>query len=396
MKKEKNKLKKFNSFDVLDAELLEEYLSKIALEGWMISNIGNMFFTFKKSSPMVVNFFVDITTKDLIGDNYISTTDYINASKEKGLEHVCGNKDFQVFINNGREQTLRRKKLKFTRAFKDDLSRLMCLIVAFIPQFINYFSDSDSFITFISDGALMVWTVMLWIIILLNIFATIIKSVKYTKKFKQENKNFNDIRNFKIKDRVNKCINLTIVLFLLTSLLALVNIGGGIGSITSKDELPLSLEDFDVDIQEKREYDISKSSSPFAKYTNCIDDTYKEVVTKSYDKESKSYYDEYNYENSVYLSYTIFESKYDKILNRALTSILKSYDKLDYNYKKIKDTKELKKWGAKEIYTVVTLDEKIIVYDDMIFQIDGDIDYNKKNIDIIKSKVLNKNRNKLC
>lgn len=326
----------------------------------------------------------------MVGDNYIPTADYINASKEKGLEHICGNENFQVFINSRREQTLERKKLKFTRIFKDDLSRLTCIIIALIPQFTNYFSDSDSFITFISDGILILSVIILWLIILLNVFATIIKYVKYTKKFKQEGKDFNDIRNFKMKDRVNKCIIFAIALFILTSLLTLVNISGGIGSIRSKDELPLSLEDFDVEIQEKRESYFSKSSSPFAKYIDCIDDTYKEVVTKAYDKESKSYYDEYNYENSVYLSYTIFESKYEKILNRALTSILKSYDKLKYNYKKIKDTKELKKWGAKEIYIIVTLDEKIIVYDDMIFQINGDIDYNEKNIDIIKSNVLNK------
>ena len=175
----------------------------------------------------------------------------------------------------------------------------------------------------------------------------------------------------------------------MTLSITLLNLNGDMGGYTSKNELPLSLEDFNVAIQERRECDLAKTSSPFAKYMNCIDNTYKEVVKKVYDEESDSYYDEYSEEYSASLSYTVFQSKYDKIINKALDSILRSYDKFSLGYEKLNDAQELKKWGAKEIYTIDTWDEKVIVYSDKILKISGDIEYNEKNIDIIKDKVLN-------
>ena len=48
-----------------------------------MSKIGNIFLTFEKTNPKVIRFFVDITTKKLIGDNYTPIKDYINSYKEK-------------------------------------------------------------------------------------------------------------------------------------------------------------------------------------------------------------------------------------------------------------------------------------------------------------------------
>ena len=175
----------------------------------------------------------------------------------------------------------------------------------------------------------------------------------------------------------------------MTLSITLLNPNGDLGKYTSKNELPMSLEDFDVEIQDLRQCDFEKTSSPFAKYMYGTDNTYKEVVRKVYDKESNSYYDEYSEEHSASLSYTVFQSKYDKIINKALDSILRSYDEFDLDYEKLNDAQELKKWGAKEIYIINTWDEKVIVYSDKILKISGDIEYNEKNIDTIKDKVLN-------
>lgn len=390
MKKEKKKLRKFNSFDLLDADVLEEYLSKMALEGWMISDIGRTFLTFEKSAPKVIKFFADITTKDLVGDNYIPTTDYINSFKAKGLEHVCGNDDFQIFIKNDAKGTLERRKLKFTRVFKNEFSQLISIIFIFMPLLLknNSFLD-DSFITFISDKYFILLMISVVIILVLNLCSTILKIIKYIKVVKVNNDNFNHGRNFKIRDILLKVINSNFILFVMTLSITLLNPNGDMGGYTSKNELPMSLEDFDVEIQEIRQCDLAKTSSPFAKYIYGTDNTYKEVVTKVYDEESNSYYDEYSEEYSASLSYTVFKSKYDKIINKALDSILRSYDKFRLDYEKSDDARELKKWGAKEIYTINAWDEKVIVYSDKILKISGDIEYNEKNINIIKDKVLN-------
>lgn len=390
MKKEKKKLKKFNSFDLLDAEILEEYLSKMALEGWIISDIGRTFLTFEKSTPKVIKFFADITTNDLVGDNYIPTTDYVNHFKEKGLEHVCGNDDFQIFIKNGVKGTPERRKLKFTRVFKNEFSQLISIIFIFLSLLLNDNSFlHDSFITFISDKYIILCMIFGGIIVVLNLLSTILKIDKYIKVVKINNDNFVHRRNFKIRDILSKVINSNFILFLMTLSITLLNPNGDLGGYTSKNELPMSLEDFDVEIQEIRQCDLKKTSSPFAKYMYGTDDTYKEVVTKVYDEESNSYYDEYSEEYSASLSYTVFQSKSDKIINKALDSILRSYDKFALDCEKLNDARELKKWGAKEIYTINTWDEKVIVYSDKILKISGDIEYNEKNINIIKDKVLN-------
>lgn len=390
MKKEKKKLKKFNSFDLLDAEILEEYLSKMALEGWIISHIGSTFLTFEKTTPKVIKFFADITTKDLVGDNYIPTTDYINSFKAKGLEYVCGNEDFQIFINNGAKGTLERRTLKFTRVFMNGFFQLISIIFIFMSLLLNDNSFlHDSFITFISDKYFILWMISGVIIVVLNLLSTILKIFKYIKVVKVNNDNFAHRRNFKIRDILSKVINSNFILFLMTLSITLLNPNGDLGKYTSKNELPMSLEDFDVEIQDLRQCDFEKTSSPFAKYMYGTDNTYKEVVRKVYDKESNSYYDEYSEEHSASLSYTVFQSKYDKIINKALDSILRSYDEFDLDYEKLNDAQELKKWGAKEIYIINTWDEKVIVYSDKILKISGDIEYNEKNIDTIKDKVLN-------
>ena len=79
MKIGENKLVKINAFDLLDTESLEEYLSKMAKEGWMISKVSKSFLTFEKIEPKLIKFFVYIT--DLLEDNYANTKDYIVKAK---------------------------------------------------------------------------------------------------------------------------------------------------------------------------------------------------------------------------------------------------------------------------------------------------------------------------
>ncbi len=91
-----------------------------------------------------------------------------------------------------------------------------------------------------------------------------------------------------------------------------------------------------------------------AKYADYYDYTYKEVSKVVYDEESSREYEEY-----------------------------------EVNYQKVTDKDELKNWGSKKVYAGDFIYDRIVVYDGRIITISSYIDYNKENINIIKSKIVN-------
>lgn len=122
-----------------------------------------------------------------------------------------------------------------------------------------------------------------------------------------------------------------------------------------------------------------------AKYADYYDYTYKEVSKVVYDEESGREYEESEDENATMISYSIFESKYDKIVDKAKYSLLDQYNEYEVNYQKVTD----KNWGSKKVYAGDFIYDRIVVYDGRIITISSDIDYNKENINIIKSKIVN-------
>lgn len=285
---------------------------------------------------------------------------------------------------------MERRKLKFTEVFKGYLLILFNLMLCAFNVFIlsgNSFSG-ESFITLISNNILLIWAIILILVIFINIIMFILQLSKYIEIVKKDNKNFDVKRNFKIRSITNKASSYIFLIFFTIFTINLISVDAGEVRATSKDNLPLILEDFNVDIQETRECEVSYSSSYFAKYSTYYDSTYEENYKEVYDEETNSYYNEITEENSAYLNYSVFESKYDKIINKALKSILEEYDKYGHDYKRINNTQEVKNWGAKEVYINSFFNEKIIIYDYVIIKINGDIDYNKENIELIKSKIL--------
>ena len=71
--------------------------------------------------------------------------------------------------------------------------------------------------------------------------------------------------------------------------------------------------------------------------------------------------------------------------------VIKKNDIISGNqYKKYTSGKEFDDWGANEIYIDTSSNERIIVYDNIIFILKFmEDDYNEKNIDFIKSKLMN-------
>ncbi|WP_434794758.1 hypothetical protein TPDSL_19480 [Terrisporobacter petrolearius] len=382
----KNKMKKYNYFDILDAESLEEYLSEKAQNGWMIKKISAMSLTFEKIEPRLINFFVDNTKHEMVKDQYALKSDYVNSYNEINLEYICGNETFQIFINNSDSKNFPRQELKFRNVFKEYYYFIFGLIILAINTYI-IFLTKVGVISLLTSASTIVFAISFILIIILNVIFFIIKFKKYKVVVKNKDLDLNIKKNFKQICLVKKIGTFVTIFLIITGFAAIISDWDSSNN-TAKDEIPLSLEDFDQSITGKRETYKDYSSSPLGTYVDCFDYIYTESKKKAYDDETKSYYYENIEDSKGEISYTVFKSKYDKILDRVLESTLKEYDEFFSDYKK--DEIEAKKWGAKEAYVSHISEEKIIVYENAIITFSvSEVKYNENDIEMIKEKLLN-------
>ena len=382
----KNKMKKYNYFDILDAESLEEYLSEKAQNGWMIKKISAMSLTFEKIEPRLINFFVDNTKHEMVKDQYALKSDYVNSYNEINLEYICGNETFQIFINNSDSKNFPRQELKFRNVFKEYYYFIFGLIILAINTYI-IFLTKVGVISLLTSTSTIVFAISFILIIILNVIFFIIKFKKYRVVVKNKDLDLNIKKNFKQICLVKKIGTFVTIFLIITGFAAIISDWDSSNN-TAKDEIPLSLEDFDQSITGKRETYKDYSSSPLGTYVDCSDYIYTESKKKAYDDETKSYYYENIEDSKGEISYTVFKSKYDKILDRVLESTLKEYDEFFSDYKK--DEIEAKKWGAKEAYVSHISEEKIIVYENAIITFSvSQVKYNEDDIEMIKEKLLN-------
>ena len=382
----KNKMKKYNYFDILDAESLEEYLSEKAQNGWMIKKISAMSLTFEKIEPRLINFFVDNTKHEMVKDQYALKSDYVNSYNEINLEYICGNETFQIFINNSDSKNFPRQELKFRNVFKEYYYFIFGLIILAINTYI-IFLTKVGVISLLTSTSTIVFAISFILIIILNVIFFIIKFKKYRVVVKNKDLDLNIKKNFKQICLVKKIGTFVTIFLIITGFAAIISDWDSSNN-TAKDEMPLSLEDFDQSITGKRETYKDYSSSPLGTYVDCSDYIYTESKKKAYDDETKSYYYENIEDSKGEISYTVFKSKYDKILDRVLESTLKEYDEFFSDYKI--DEIEAKKWGAKEAYVSHISEEKIIVYENAIITFSvSQVKYNEDDIEMIKEKLLN-------
>ncbi|MBN9645536.1 DUF2812 domain-containing protein [Terrisporobacter glycolicus] len=382
----KNKMKKYNYFDILDAESLEEYLSEKAQNGWMIKKISAMSLTFEKIEPRLINFFVDNTKHEMVKDQYALKSYYVNSYNEINLEYICGNETFQIFINNSDSKNFPRQELKFRNVFKEYYYFIFGLIILAINTYI-IFLTKVGVISLLTSTSTIVFAISFILIIILNVIFFIIKFKKYRVVVKNKDLDLNIKKNFKQICLVKKIGTFVTIFLIITGFAAIISDWDSSNN-TAKDEIPLSFEDFDQSITGKRETYKDYSSSPLGTYVDCSDYIYTESKKKAYDDETKSYYYENIEDSKGEISYTVFKSKYDKILDRVLESTLKEYDEFFSDYKI--DEIEAKKWGAKEAYVSHISEEKIIVYENAIITFSvSQVKYNEDDIEMIKEKLLN-------
>lgn len=302
----KNKMKKYNYFDILDVEFLEEYLSEKAQNGWMIKKISAMSLTFEKIDPTLINFFVDNTKNEMVKDQYALKSDYVNLYKESNLEYICGNETFQLFINNSDTKNFPRQELKFRNVFKEYYYIIFTLIILAMNIYIISLTKAGV-ISLLTSTSTIVFAITFILLIVLNIVSFIIKFKKYKVVVKNKDIDLNIKKNFKQKCLVKKIGTFVTVFFIITGLIAIVS-DWDYSNNDTKDEIPLSLEDFDQSIKGKRETYKNYSSSPLGTYIDCSDYIYTESKNKAYDEETKSYYYEYEQDSKGEISYTVIKS----------------------------------------------------------------------------------------
>ncbi len=106
----------------------------------------------------------------------------------------------------------------------------------------------DSFIGFISSNFFMLWIESGVILILYNLLLIILKFIRYKKIMREYNHSLEEVRYSRHNYLINKYSLLASTLFVIFSLISIFSIGLDNPSNTSKDKLPLSLEDFNIDI----------------------------------------------------------------------------------------------------------------------------------------------------
>jgi hypothetical protein len=100
------KLKKFFSFKPYECAAVEEFLTEMALEGWMIESFKGAFFTFHKIEPKKLTFAVDIFDKASEFDTKLADTtlEYIDYCKEAGWQFICSRGKIQIFFTENEKE----------------------------------------------------------------------------------------------------------------------------------------------------------------------------------------------------------------------------------------------------------------------------------------------------
>lgn len=99
MKKDKNKKHTLHPIPVYELGAIREYLEKMARKGWMFEGFHRNLFSFQKTAPKDVYFYVDVFEQGSWFDTRAEeeTLDYVEYCENAGWNYVCTNGKFQIF-----------------------------------------------------------------------------------------------------------------------------------------------------------------------------------------------------------------------------------------------------------------------------------------------------------
>lgn len=421
--KEKTTLKKLLWFELYETDAIKDYLEEMALKGWRLKAI-NKLYIFEKCEPQKLIYSVEIFEKakryDTVPSPY--TLEFIDYCEAAGWEYVTSAGTLVIFVTDQENlvpiQT--DQMVKYTIIKKSALKIFGIYAIIILSMIFNSSLSHDFIYTITVNSELLSILFDILVIYLgLSQFIYFVywcnsakKCIKAGKKIKSLNRKNIRIRTFfqllpifisiiftvysSCKRQDYSLISFMFLGFLLSFILLLI------GAILAKKgysreknkkniikimtivilivsfvlipaihvisdfeveshcELPIKLEDLEINASsQKNTYDDVNSTflASLSEFTDSF--IYKENGKR------------------IFLSYTIFESKIDFLINTYVS------DSLNDNYTSQDNTP----WGANAIYKYKKdNDEKImVVYEDVVFIYYGNIKLDENDISYIKT-----------
>lgn len=171
MKKGNNLVKKFYPILRYETEAITEYLEKMAAEGLFIKSIDRVIYTFEKTEPRKVKFYIDAFDKASWFDTRAEeeTLDYKEYCERAGWNYVCTDGKFQVFYTENMDavpiETDMNKRLNMiikasisTAIISPLWTILLMLIVLATPTMILFTRPNEIIeLSYPTCGAFIMW-----------------------------------------------------------------------------------------------------------------------------------------------------------------------------------------------------------------------------------------------
>lgn len=283
---------------------------------------------------------------------------YIRKMKKFDWELKSKDNENLVFEKCRSESKIDRKFIMY------DLYRTLTLFIL-IPLFCfqvynlytNFFIDTMS-------SKVMLITFIILIVGIICLLFEITENINSYIKFKIDNSGEKSIykipiKRIKLKDVIANIEILSMIIIILMFGVVSLGLNYYDNKTITNNQIPIKLEDLNNDIEGKVKNSINVSSTFLGKSIS---------IDESVDSE-------------FYMNIEIFTSDYNWVLEGGFKSIYKQRSDF-YNLEEFNNGEEFAYWKAKKLY-ITDFKERILVYDDMIIDLYGDIDFTKENIEKI-------------
>lgn len=189
----------FYSFNV---NSLEIYFEEMALKGWILDKLSNLYIKFKKSEPRRIKYTIDVIDKitSYTEVNSESALAHREKLKDLGWEFSCEYNNLQIFYkeyttekNPISNKGIREKSLLFRNSLTELIWKLALIGFSLFINFLSILRNKD--LEFLADNEKII-TMVFFTVVLGVIVIDFVMLMKYRFKatFKEENNNIYWIR----------------------------------------------------------------------------------------------------------------------------------------------------------------------------------------------------------
>ena len=192
--KNSNELRKFVLFQLNECDAIKEYLEEMALKGWALKYFRT-FFCFEKIEPQKLIYSVEVFSKASVFDTIPakSTSEFIDYCKEAGWSFICNIGQINIFVttSNNAVPIETDENLKFKTIKKGILKQNAITWFGLFPisvfNTIVGFLDFESLITSYIRLITVLFYIIFFVIVIIQITGFIVWSNKQSKRLKSGN-----------------------------------------------------------------------------------------------------------------------------------------------------------------------------------------------------------------